>query len=198
MTNLGPIRRKMLAVIANNPENRRRSRKTGLPLIPPEAVAAMKYSGSSAVQQSIRDMVASDFLLLDKYREQQLRASMDGVHPDIAAFSRALINKCANMGIPMFANETWRGAERQKQLYVQGVSSIKSGGPHEKGFAVDIIHSVKGWALSEAQWAVIGHMGKELIIQRGYKLDWGGEWKNPWDPAHWQVKNWRKLVAAVL
>ena len=71
--------------------------------------------------------------------------------------------------------------------------------PHNKGCAVDIVHSVKGWGLTDRQWLVVGHVGKEVAAAKGFKLEWGGDWRNKpsdiigWDPAHWQVTDWRDV-----
>jgi hypothetical protein len=61
--------------------------------------------------------------------------------------------------------------------------------------AVDIISATKAWDLSKKQWDVIGCIGKEIARKRNLKIDWGGDW-DFWDPAHWQIADWRKYRTA--
>lgn len=97
----------------------------------------------------------------------------------------------AKLGVPMFASEVYRTPERQLELYTAGHSKAKDGqSAHQTGCAIDLIHTVKGWGLAANQWALIGHVGKELATQRGFKLTWGGDW-NFYDPAHWEVTGWK-------
>src|SRR5690606_17376323 len=94
--------------------------------------------------------------------------------------------------IPMFATEVWRDASRQDMLYVQGHSNARAGqSAHQYGLAVDIVHGVKAWDMPETAWKMIGHIGKELAIQNGLHIMWGGDFKSLWDPAHWEIRDWK-------
>ncbi|UYD39167.1 MAG: peptidase [Wigfec virus K19_56] len=133
-----------------------------------------------------------------KYQEQQWRALRLGAHPDIILFTRYFCAKLKKIGIPVFASEIVRTPQRQRQLYEQGFSkAVGAKAPHPYGCAVDLVHSVHGWNLSQKQWEFFGVLGKELAIQRGIAITWGGDWpplkeKVGWDPAHWQLKHWRQ------
>jgi hypothetical protein len=84
-----------------------------------------------------------------------------------------------------------RDEKRQNDLYEQGRSKAKGGNsPHQFGCAVDIVHATRYWQLSKKEWDIIGSIGKEIARKRHLKLDWGGDW-DFYDPAHWQLKNWR-------
>lgn len=105
-----------------------------------------------------------------------------------------MVRRMAKMGIPMFAHEVMRSVERQDELFKAGKSNVRGkNGAHPNGFAIDLIHSVKGWQLNDRQWALIGHQGKEIAAAMGLDLEWGGDWKF-YDPAHWEVKGWRSLL----
>jgi len=97
-------------------------------------------------------------------------------------------------GVPMYAHSVVRTASEQNALYVRGVTKAKAGeSPHNCGCAVDLIHGRKAWDLGEKSWEVIGHIGKEIALQAGLKIEWGGDWKF-YDPAHWELAEWRDLA----
>lgn len=146
-------------------------------------------------------MVDADFCRSQRYQEQQWRALRIGAHPQILLFTRLLVAKAKRLNIPLFASEIVRTHERQESLYKQGFSkSLGVKAPHPYGCAVDIVHSKLGWSLEAKQWELLGMLGKELAIQRGIKITWGGDWAPltdgvGWDPAHWQLKAWRQQMS---
>ncbi|QCS37267.1 hypothetical protein [Tortoise microvirus 77] len=140
---------------------------------------------------ALRAIMDGGFLASRKYREQQLRADREGAHPVILDFERAFVRRLAKLGVPMFAYEFKRGLARQNELQKAGKSKAKAGqSAHGTGEGVDIIHGVKAWDLDRRSWAMIGHVGKELARQNGWRLTWGGDWKF-YDPAHWELTEWR-------
>ncbi|QCS37273.1 hypothetical protein [Tortoise microvirus 78] len=142
---------------------------------------------------ALRAIMDGGFLASRKYREQQLRADREGAHPVILDFERAFVRRLAKLGVPMFASEVLRAPERQNELHKAGNSKAKAGqSPHQYGMAVDLVHGVKGWGLDPRSWKMIGHVGKELARQNGWRLTWGGDWKF-YDPAHWELANWKEL-----
>lgn len=150
---------------------------------------------SSLLSEAFQNLQDKNFLKGDRYQEQQLRADRVGVDQEILEFERRFIAKMAKMGIPVFAHEAMRSEARQQMLYVTGKSKAKAGeGAHPHGFAIDLIHSTKGWDLTKEQWGIFGHVGKEIAIQYGLNLQWGGDW-NFYDPAHWESRDWKHWVA---
>lgn len=132
------------------------------------------------------------FLKTRLYQAQQWRVRRDGLHPSLQIFEPLLIKRMETLGVPMFCHCAVRTPDEQAKVFAEGFSKLRYG-PHNAGLAVDIIHGVRAWNLSRKQWALIGHIGKELAQSRGLKLVWGGDWKDPWDPAHWEVKGWPGL-----
>lgn len=143
-------------------------------------------------------LIDRDMIVSRKYQDQQWRAMRIGAHPEILLFTRLFVAKLKKLGIPVFPSEIVRTPARQAQLYKDGFSkAVGAKAPHPYGCAVDLIHSVHGWNMSPKQWEFFGVLGKELAIQRGIKIVWGGDWppiknKVGWDPAHWQLRNWRE------
>ncbi len=171
---------------------------------------------SKTFEEALRGLRDEGFLASGKWNEQQHRANRQGADPRLIGkwnyrgdpsnpagvriefvepgWEQKMVRRMAKMGIPMFAHEVMRSGERQDQLKKAGKSKAGAGeSPHQHGFAIDLIHSVKGWQLNDRQWALIGHQGKEIASAMGLDLEWGGDWKF-YDPAHWEIKGWRSLL----
>lgn len=146
-----------------------------------------------AFAEELRGMVDHAFCKAQRYTDQQARAVREGADPRILEFERKLIKRARRLGVPLFGHCVMRNRHQQIEAFVTGRSRAKWGeSPHNFGCAVDIVHGTKGWALSERQWAIIGHLGKELAAALGLAVEWGGDWKF-WDPAHWELADWRTM-----
>lgn len=143
-------------------------------------------------REALKGMQDPEFLTTKKYREQQWRADRKGVDPQILLFERLLVRRMHNIGVPMFANEAMRDHKRQQELFDEGFSKIRRDGPHGRGCAVDVIHGLNGWEIPEKCWSLIGHVGKQIVLQEGLRIRWGGDWKF-YDPAHWEREDWQSL-----
>jgi hypothetical protein len=151
----------------------------------------------ASLRQSLASIADRQFCLGVKYSEQQLRADRTIAHPEIDDFGRLLVKRMRRLDVPMFVSTLFRGRDDQESAYVLGHSKAHWGqSAHNFGCAVDVIHGVKGWGLTRQEWSIIGHVGKELAAQRGLKVTWGGDWERPWDPAHWELTDWRALKDA--
>ena len=145
-----------------------------------------------------KDYTAAAYALADapalKRKEviqKQTETQYEGVHPEIVAFWKAMLQACKARNIPVLAFEMLRDEARQNELHAQGRSKAKGGNsPHQYGCAVDVVHATRYWQLSKKEWDIIGSIGKEVARRRNIKLDWGGDW-DFYDPAHWQLRNWR-------
>lgn len=161
------------------------------------------------LQGALRTLQNRDFLLTQKYQEQQWRAVRQPADIRIVEFERAFVRRCKNLGVPVFAHCMVRTNKQQKLEFDEGNSDIEKDGPHVLGRAVDIIHSLRAWKLTEHEWLMLGHIGKEvaksvkwterhpkghLIEHSGIRIEWGGDWRRKpsnligWDPAHWELE----------
>lgn len=136
-----------------------------------------------------------------KLMEQRARPIVGGAAPELLDFIALFYRRMDKRGIPVFAHTVIRTREQQYVEFLEGDSLIdprKKQWPH-MGTAVDIIHSIHAWNMSDYEWLIFGEVGKELAIQRGIDIVWGGDWKRPankvvgWDPAHWELRGWREL-----
>lgn len=145
--------------------------------------------------EALRGMANKPFLKSQKYQEQQMRANRDGAHPKILAFEKTFIKRMAKLNVPVFAHCVVRTEVEQLREFLDGTSKDHPGDgiwPHN-GTAVDIVHSNKAWALSDLDWKLFHHVGKEVAAQCGLirRIEWGGSWSF-YDPAHWQLKDWQE------
>lgn len=147
--------------------------------------------------QALAGMVDTEFIKTVRYGEQQYRADALGAHPVIVEFSTLLVRRMRALGVPMFPHCIWRSEAEQERLFKTGFSKVLyPESAHNRGCAVDVVHSLKAWDLTDSQWQIVGHVGRELAASKGWKLVWGGD--DPgiydefdWDPAHWELANWR-------
>lgn len=147
-----------------------------------------------AYDDALRAMVDRVYLKSQNLQEQQMRAVRHGLHPWLVEFEKGFLRRMAGIGVPMYVHTAVRSAEQQAIEFAEGNSKLRDG-PHMHGCALDIVHGVKQWGLTRKQWDLIGHVGEEFCKQRGLDLEWGGRWRDPWDPAHWQVKGWRGVAS---
>lgn len=160
------------------------------------AAPAIKLPG--AVNSGLRSLVGRDHLRSRKYEGQQWLARREGAHEDIRAFEKSFIRRMEGLNIPMYAHNMVRTPAEQADLKRLGVSKNGSScSPHVVGCAVDLVHGERHWQLTDAEWLLIGHIGKEVAASLGLSLVWGGDWVSGphdnlgWDPAHWELADWR-------
>jgi hypothetical protein len=117
------------------------------------------------------------------------RADWAGTDPELKEFARKFLNALRRNDVPMYVHTAYRTPSLQAALKAKGLSQLLSG-PHQRGAALDIVHAHYHWNCSNQFWDYIGAVGKQVIKANRYNIEWGGDW-NFYDPAHWQLKNWR-------
>lgn len=152
-------------------------------------------------QAALNAMRNPGFLKSPRYQEQQKRALREGAHPHILEFERKLVKRLAELGVPVFAHCVVRTPAEQADAYMRGVSKVNPFvGPYpHQAWAVDIIHGVFGWMDSPAiphSWDLIGHLGKEVAASMQIKIVWGGDWNVLYDPAHFELADWKHQASA--
>lgn len=143
---------------------------------------------------AMRAMIDQKFVASQRYKDQQMRANTEGAHPDILEFGKRLVTRMRKQGVPLFILNCVRGEAAQNEYFKTGMSRAKYGqSAHNYGMAVDIIHGRKGYELDRKSWDLLGHIGKEISVQAGIPITWGGDFRSLYDPAHWELKEWRTL-----
>nr|QJB21399.1 MAG: hypothetical protein [Microvirus sp.] len=160
-------------------------RRRMAPEPPPEAPQDASY------RTALAGIADPHYILGNEYLDRQWQADRFEAHPRIVEFERLLIRRLRKLDVPMYAHCVWRSPDEQDAAFKRGVTKARAGqSPHNWGCAVDIVHCRKHWGLTERQWRVVGHVGKELAAQRSLHVTWGGDWKF-WDPAHWELADWQ-------
>lgn len=117
----------------------------------------------------------------------------DECHPDIVSFARRFTATLRRYGVPAFVHNGYRSGPEQDALFAQGVTKARAGqSAHNFGAAVDVVHYGFYWDLTPNEWAIFGAIGKDCAASLSLKITWGGDWSF-WDPAHWELREWRKL-----
>lgn len=106
-------------------------------------------------------------------------------------------------GIPLYVHTAFRGEADQNKAAAAGHSKATYGrSAHNIGEAVDIVHSVFHWDLSRQEWAMLHVLGRLALdrvnadLPKLLKLDlvWGGEFTKLYDPAHWEIRDFRSRL----
>ncbi len=110
---------------------------------------------------------------------------LNSLHPYFRDQVVSLIEKCKAKGIELAIVETYRTHAKQHEYKSMGgdYTTAKAGqSRHQYGLAVDVVPIVKSKPVwnSAQLWRKIGAVGERLGLR------WGGRWRNPYDPGHFE------------
>lgn len=132
----------------------------------------------------------------EPYLRQMHRADWQNTHRAIQEFAARFVLEMRRQGIPVFVHCAFRTPEEQERLKREGRSkALHPNAPHVRGGAVDIVHSRYAWELTRQEWDYLGKVGKDIAQKMGIRIEWGGDWRF-YDPAHWELENWRICTSA--
>lgn len=144
---------------------------------------------------------APDFFTSSYYMRLQERANYHGAPMELRLFVWKYMRALRNRGLPFYVHTCYRDPRLQAKLREDGFSNLASGA-HQRSAAVDIVCAIDHWDIPKSVWYYVGtlgesvarglSLGKELHRDRPLKIEWGGRWQDPWDPAHWQLSDWRR------
>lgn len=117
--------------------------------------------------------------------EIHMIADVNALHPYFRDKVLELIRICKAKGIELAFVETYRTHAKQNEYKGMGKKYTRSGGgksKHQYGLAVDVVPIVNGEAQWHdlALWRKIGTTGEKLGLR------WGGRWRHPFDPGHFE------------
>jgi hypothetical protein len=110
---------------------------------------------------------------------------LNALHPYFREKIVALIEACRTKGIELAVVETYRTRAKQNEYRSMGRIYTRSGGgrsKHQYGLAVDVVPIVDSVAVwhDPALWKKVGTAGERLGLR------WGGRWRHPYDPGHFE------------
>ena len=110
---------------------------------------------------------------------------LNSLHPYFRDQVLNLIAKCRAKGIDLVVVETYRTHAKQHEYKTMGKKYTNSGAgrsKHQYGLAVDVVPVVDSVAVwnNTVLWRKIGVVGEKLGLR------WGGRWRKPYDPGHFE------------
>lgn len=107
------------------------------------------------------------------------------LHPYFRDKITKLIAECKKQGIELAVVESYRTHAKQNEYKVMGKKYTSSGAgrsKHQYGLAVDIVPIVDSVAMwdNKQLWLKVGVVGEKLGLR------WGGRWRKPYDPGHFE------------
>lgn len=118
------------------------------------------------------------------------RADWPLANDELLQFTRKLFLTLRRNGLPSYVHTCYRAPDLQRRLKEAGHSQVADG-PHLRCCAVDIVHAHYHWNAPKTYWNTIGQFGHDIIRANNYSIEWGGDFKSLYDPAHWQIKDWK-------
>jgi hypothetical protein len=113
-------------------------------------------------------------------------ADLNSLHPYFRDRIVELIHLCKAQGIELAVVESFRTHAKQAEYFGMGRKYTRSKGgksKHQYGLAVDVVPIIDSIAVWDdtSLWKKIGVTGEKLGLR------WGGRWRAPYDPAHFEL-----------
>lgn len=129
---------------------------------------------------------------------QHDRADWQHVAVPMQLFAARMIEAFRRKGIPLYVHSAFRTEKQQTALVADGRSRARwPRAPHCIGEAVDIVHSRYHWELTKQEWSLLGKVGKDVAAAMRLDVKWGGDFHTFYDPAHWEILDWRARVRVI-
>jgi hypothetical protein len=110
---------------------------------------------------------------------------LEALHPFFRDKIKLLVAQCKAQGINLAIVESYRTHAKQNEYKVMGKKYTNSGAgksKHQYGLAVDVVPVIDSAAVwdNTSLWKKIGVTGEKLGLR------WGGRWRKPYDPGHFE------------
>ena len=146
---------------------------------------------------------APSFILSEAHIRQGERADWQHCDRRLMRWAAVFVELARMRGVPLYAHCAFRTEAEQAKVNSSGNSRAAfPRSPHNIGEAVDIVHGVYHWNLTRQEWAFLAVLGWRALdlVNRDLKkadqlqLTWGGTFKTLWDPAHWEITDYRSRI----
>lgn len=149
---------------------------------------------------------APAFILGEAHLKQGHKADWQQTDVRLQRWAAVFIEMARKQGIPLYVHCAFRTRAEQAKVNSQGNS--KAAWPrsaHNIGEAVDIVHGVYHWSLTKQEWDLLHVLGQralevvngQLPVKAKLALTWGGTFKSLYDPAHWEIADYRVRIRPV-
>lgn len=160
----------------------------------------LKIPDDPKVFKAPERLAAPAFFHTSSFLLQQDRADWQYCDPRLMRWAAIFIELARNRKIPLYVHSAFRTQEEQAELLRRRVTKAAwPNSAHNMGEAVDIVHGVHHWNMTRQEWNYLRVLGNEALsrvnaqLPMGSKLllTWGGDFKSIWDPAHWEITDFR-------
>ena len=136
----------------------------------------------------------------EAYQRQVRRADWSFCDVRLVVWAAQFQMMAKSREIPLYVHAALRSKSVQDRAVRERTSKAKYPySAHNIGEAVDIVHGTYHWDLNKAEWDVLhvlGRLSLDRINSRLKSADklaltWGGHFKTLYDPAHWEISDYR-------
>lgn len=120
--------------------------------------------------------------------------------PRLIYWAYRFVDEARKRGIPLYVHTALRDKATQDALVAKGHSKAKYPlSAHNIGEAVDIVHGLFHWNMTVQEWTFLHELGRRVLDRcnagvpkdRQLHLTWGGNFRSLYDPAHWEISDFR-------
>lgn len=131
---------------------------------------------------------------------QQERADWRHADPRLMFWAARFVEAARSREIPLYVHCCLRDKAEQDRLVAAGHSRARyPQSAHNIAEAVDIVHGRYHWDMTRAEWDLLHVLGRlvlervnaQLPDARKLRIVWGGGFKSLYDPAHWEIEDFR-------
>ncbi|WP_276373876.1 M15 family metallopeptidase [Chryseolinea sp. H1M3-3] len=146
----------------------------------------LAYMASSDTSNSWKNWSFVENYAFGKNRgDLPMITDLNSLHPYFRDQVIELIKRCKAKGIELTVVEAYRTHAKQHEYKTMGKKYTSSGAgrsKHQYGLAVDVVPVVNGIAVWDnvLLWRKVGVIGEKLGLR------WGGRWRKPYDPGHFE------------
>ncbi|MFN3841472.1 MAG: M15 family metallopeptidase [Cyclobacteriaceae bacterium] len=129
--------------------------------------------------------VAENYAFGKNRGELPMITALEALHPYFRDKILQLIQTARAKGIELAVVETYRTRAKQAEYKSMGKRYTRTGAgnsKHQYGLAVDLVPIVDG----QAQWHNLQLWRRVGVIGERLGLRWGGRWRHPFDPGHFE------------
>lgn len=146
---------------------------------------------------------------------QSEKADWQHVDHRLMRWSAMMVTAAKKRGIPLYVHSAFRTKAQQDAIPAANTRAKYPRSAHNIGEAVDLVHGTFHWDMSPQEWKLIHALGLECLRKlnetlparpftdsngkRHYalpklELTWGGNFKSLYDPAHWEIADYRSRL----
>lgn len=154
--------------------------------------------------QAPERLAVPSFLLSTGHLSQHERANWHGVDPRLMYWAALFVEYARKQGVPLYVHTALRDKAAQEAVRRAGHSKAPFGrSAHNIGEAVDVVHGLYHWDMTRQEWALLHVLGLRALERVNARLrakdklhlTWGGDFKSLYDPAHWEISDYRSRLS---